>query len=588
MTLIEQFQEILKRHKISAYIIPTADFHLSEYISDYFKERQFLSNFTGSAGTLIVTTEKAYLWADGRYFIQAERQIKGTGITLMKMGNAGVPSILEFLKTNLTKEDTLAFYAKMLPLRDYLTYTENLECKIEPTIDLVDELWEERPTLPTKMLYSYNEYYAGKSASEKIKQVREKMRQENVTYYVLSALEDEAWLFNLRGDDIAHTPVFLAYTIISFDDVYLFVDENKINPNVEHLLNDLNVKVKDYDEIYHFLTSVSKEHILLDKAKTNMQIYLSLKDKNTIIFKQNPTLLLKSIKNEAEIMHTKEAHIIDGVAVTKLMYWLKNNIGKNEMSELSVSNYLEELRKKGENFLDLSFNTICAYKDNAAMMHYSATEESNAALKPEGMLLIDSGGQYLTGTTDITRTYSLGGATSEEKKYFTTVLASLIDLADTIFLKGLTGLNLDIRAREPIWKLLIDYKCGTGHGVGHLLAVHEGPNNFHSNIANGIGTPLTPGMITTDEPGIYLEGKLGIRLENELLCKEITTNEWGTFYGFETITLAPIDLDLVDPAYLTKNQINWLNNYHAEVYNKISPFLEADEKEWLKKYTKAI
>ncbi len=588
MSKIKSFQKLLTDNNISAYIIPTSDFHQSEYISDYFKTREFLSGFTGSAGTLVVTQNEALLWVDGRYFIQAEKQIDGADITLMKMGNPGVPTILEYLESTLTDNDTLAFEGKTMNLQSYLIYREKLKCKINTSFDLVGDSWENRPVLPTSMIYSLREYYAGESAESKIKRLKEKVYELSASCHILAALEDQAWLFNLRADDILHTPVFLAYTVIYKDDVYLFIDENKLNQNVTKILSDLDVKVKDYDAIYSFLSNINKETILLDPEKVNSQIYLSVNNKNKIIFKPNPTLLMKSIKNPTEIKNTIEAHIKDGVAVTKMMYWLKNNIGNIEMDEISVSDYLEELRRKNPSFIDLSFNTICAYKANAAMMHYSATKKSNAILKPEGMLLIDSGGHYLEGSTDITRTYSLGQPTKEEKKYFTTVLASMIELADTVFLKGLTGANLDIRAREPIWKLFIDYKCGTGHGVGHILAVHEGPNSFRSNFGGSLGTPLMPGMITTDEPGIYLEGKLGIRLENELLCKEIITNEWGTFYGFETITYAPIDLDLVDSSLLTANQKNWLNNYHKNVFEKLSPFLTNEENEWLKKYTKEI
>ena len=440
------------------------------------------------------------------------------------------------------------------------------------------------------MLYSLPEYIIGESSSSKILKIREKLKECRAKMHILTSLEDQAWLLNLRADDVAHTPVFLSYTIITLSEVYLFIDRNKLNPSVSKILEDLKVNVLDYEDIYDFLHSITGNTVMLDPNKVNAKIYNNITDKNTIVFRQNPTILLKAIKNHIEIKNTKVAHEYDGVAITRLMRYLKTKAGLEEMTELSVSDYLEKIRRSNKNLIDLSFNTICAYNANAAMMHYSATPLNNSVIHNSGMLLIDSGGHYLQGSTDITRTISMGNPTNEEKKFFTTVLKSMINLSDTIFMHGCTGQNLDIKARGPIWKLGIDYKCGTGHGIGHILSVHEAPNGFRWQIVPERldSSVLLPGMITTNEPGIYLEGKLGIRIENELLCVPHIQNEWGTFYKFETITYAPIDLDLVDPSLLDFDEINWLNDYHESVYQKLQSYLSEDERQWLKYYTRKI
>ncbi len=590
MKKIEEFQFILKKNNIAAYIIPTSDYHQSEYVSDFFKGRSFLSDFTGSAGTLVVTKSDARLWTDGRYFIQAQRELKGTGISLMKMGVPNVPTILQYLKSILKPDDILGFDGKVINCQTLLSYEEELNCKIELNLDLISEIWKDRPQLPNKMIYELIDYYSGETTKSKIKRILEKIKASKADTHILTSLEDQAWLYNLRGDDVAYTPVFLAYTVIVDDNIHLFVDNKKINANVNKILQANNVKLHGYNEIYSFTKELRNKKILIDKTKVNAAIFNNIRNNNTIIFDENPTLKMKAVKNETEIKNTRLAHVLDGVAVTKFMKWIKESVVDEDITELDAQNYLEKLRRKEESLINLSFETICAYKENAAMMHYNAITGNNSRLHPEGMLLVDSGGTYLYGTTDITRTFSLGNPTKEEKMYFTTVLKSVIDLSDTVFLKGCTGQNLDIKARGPIWKMLIDYKCGTGHGVGHILSVHEAPNGFRWQIVKerNDSAVLEPGMITTNEPGIYLENKLGIRTENEMLCKELTTNEFGTFYGFETITYAPIDLDLIEPSYLSADEISWLNDYHQAVYDKLSPYLDNGEKEWLKKYTRKI
>ena len=403
---------------------------------------------------------------------------------------------------------------------------------------------------------------------------------------ILSALEDQAWLYNLRGNDIANTPVFLAYTIITPDSTILFIDQNKIDLTIEKYLNENDIIIKPYNDIYDYIKSIKGKNILIDYNKTNYYIYTIISEHNTIINKENPTTILKSIKNATEIKNIKLAHEKDGVAFAKFMYYVKESFSyKNDISELSLTDYLDNLRKENQGYVSKSFNTICAFNAHGAMMHYSATKETDSIIDTNGFLLVDSGGHYLEGTTDITRTIALGEILNEMKLHFTTVLKSVIALSKAKFLKGCTGANLDILARAPIWNLLIDYKCGTGHGVGHVLSVHEGPNGFRWYNNN---TKLAPGMITTNEPGIYLENKYGIRTENELLCVKHADNEFGEFLSFETITYAPIDLDAIDASLLSNDERKWLNDYHQKVYELISPNLSSEENEWLKIATREI
>ncbi len=596
MDKIDLFQKKMQDNNIDAYIVPTSDYHMSEYISDYFKSRQFLTDFTGSAGTLLITKDHAYLWTDGRYFIQAATQIEGKPIELMKMGQPNTPSLNDFLADYFKDENnhTLAFDGKIISTADYLKIKEKLpsNVKIITNIDLVNLIWDDRPHMPFSLLYKLSKFFSGRNYVDKIKDVREKLKEDNIDIHILSSLEDQAWLYNLRANDVLHTPVFLAFSVITEQNTYLFIDNKKIDLTIEKYLADNEIIVKDYNDIYEYAKTIKGKKVLIDFNKVNCELYNYINDKkdNIIINKPNPTLLLKAIKNSTEIKNIKIAHERDGVAMTKFMYYLKTNFNKTDMTELSLSDYLEDLRKKNKGFVDLSFNTICAWNEHAAMMHYSATKESSAKVDKSGLLLVDSGGHYMEGTTDITRTFALGKISDKMKVHFTTVLKSVIALDQAVFMKGCNGQNLDILARGPIWKLGIDYKCGTGHGVGYLLSVHEAPNGFRWKIVpeRNDSHELMPGMITTDEPGIYLEGKYGIRTENELLCVEKESNEWGTFYGFETITYCPIDIDAIKTNLLTKEEKDWLNDYHQKVYDIVSPSLTDEEKEWLLEYTKKI
>ena len=582
---------------IDAYIIPTSDYHMSEYVSDFFKSRAYLSGFTGSAGTLVITKDKGYLWTDGRYFIQAATQIEGSPIELMKMGNPGVPTIEEFLVDYFKKDEnkTLGFDGKVMPANDMIKLLKALpdSTNVISNVDLVNLVWNNRPELPYSLIYKLSKFFSGRPYEDKIKAVREKMAEDNIDVHIISSLEDQAWLYNLRGNDVLHTPVFLAFTAITPQSNVLFIDNKKIDLIAQKYLDKNEIQVRDYSEIYDYVKQIKGKRVLIDLNKTNYELYNYISyenNSNVVINKTNPTLLMKAIKNPTEIKNIKIAHERDGVAMTKFMYYLKTNFGKTKMTEMSVSDYLEGLREKNKGFVDLSFNTICAFNEHAAMMHYSATPETDADIQGSGFLLVDSGGHYMEGTTDITRTFALGKITDKMKVHFTTVLKSVIALDQAVFMKGCNGQNLDILARGPIWKLGIDYKCGTGHGVGYLLSVHEAPNGFRWKIVpeRNDSHELVPGMVTTDEPGIYLENKYGIRTENELLCVEKESNEWGTFYGFETITYCPIDLDAIKVSLLNKEEKDWLNNYHQMVYDLISPSLTPDEAEWLKEYTKKI
>lgn len=591
---VEQLRKLMESKGIDAYIIPSADYHQSEYVGEFFKSRQFISGFTGSAGTVIVTKEEAGLWTDGRYFIQAEQQLENSGIKLFKMGEEGVPTTEEYLVKNMKKNSTLGFDGRAISAAEAIRLEEKLKSnkvKIEPKYDLINDIWKDRPSISKEKAFLLDVKYAGKSFEEKLTELRGKIKEKKATINVLTSLDDIAWLFNLRGGDVLYNPVVLSYAVVTLDSVYLFLDKEKLSVEILDKFSKENIILKEYEEISEFVKNIDKsEKVLLDKAKVNYLIYNNIPSEVEKIQEVNPTTLLKAIKNDVEINNLINSHIKDGVAFTKFMYWVKTNIGKIEMSEISASKKLEDFRREQPDFIEPSFSTIIGYKEHAAMMHYSPTEESNYKLEPEHMLLIDSGGQYFDGTTDITRTLVLGELSDELKLHFTAVARSMINLAKAKFLQGVRGINLDILARGPIWNLGIDYKCGTGHGVGFLLNVHEGPNGFRWKAAPGKleSAELEAGMVTTDEPGIYIEGSHGIRTENEIVTRLAEKNEYGQFMNFEVITYAPIDLDGIDAELMNKEEKEYLNTYHKTVYDKVSPFLTEEEREWLKGYTRAI
>lgn len=591
---INKLRALMNDKGIYAYLIPSSDYHQSEYVGDYFKSREYISGFTGSAGTIVITQDEAGLWTDGRYFIQAENELKNSTIKLFKMGEEGVPTIENYLIDNMKKDSKLGFDGKVVCAREGKNLKDKLEFKnidIEYNYDLVGQIWENRTELPKEKAFLLDIKYTGESFSERLKRVRNAMKEKEASVHIITTLDDIAWLFNIRGGDIKHNPVVLSYAVITLDEVYLFIDEEKLDKTIKNELNKEKVQVKPYDSIYEFVKTIDeKEVVLLDSNKVNYAIYNNISKSIRKIDTQNPTIMFKAIKNEIELKNIRNSHIKDGVAFTKFMYWLKTNVDKEEITEISAAQKLEDLRREQDKFIEPSFNTIAAYREHAAMMHYSASEESNYKLESRDLFLIDSGGQYYDGTTDITRTIALGEITRDAKTHFTNVVRGMIRLSKAKFLYGCRGYNLDILARGPLWDLGIDYKCGTGHGIEFVLNVHEAPNGFRWRVVpeRDDSCVLEEGMVTTNEPGVYIEGSHGIRIENEVVTRKAEKNEYGQFMDFEVITFAPIDLDAVDASLMLEDEKKYLNNYHKAVFDKISPFLSKDECEWLRNYTREI
>ena len=588
---ISQLRKKKKKKNIDAFIIPSFDAHQSEYVPEQWMARQWISGFTGSAGTVVVTMKEAGLWTDGRYFIQAENQLKGSEIKLFKMGQPDVPDYVQWIKEVLPMGGTVGFNGKSMPVSLYMDMTKAYKPRkfaIEAGYDLIGELWTDRPAMPKAPIFIHDTVYAGKSRAEKLAEVRTEMEKLHSEYYLISALEDIAWLLNIRGGDVLNTPVVSAYVLVSRTECRLFIDESKLSSEVRNELEADGIEVYDYESIQKAVASLnSGASIIIDPEKTNVWLYKSIPEAVEILEMPNITTGMKAVKNSTEIQSLRNAHIKDGVALVKFLIWLDSNLGKNKITEITVEEKLKEFRLQQELSMGPSFNTIAGYKDHAAIMHYKAVPGIEYALEKEGMLLIDSGGQYLDGTTDTTRTIVLGELTQEQRKDFTLVLKSHIGLATARFLHGCTCTHLDILARKSIWEEGLDYRCGTGHGVGFLLSVHEGPQGFRRTpIINSI--VLEPGMILTNEPGIYKEGKHGIRTENTLLVTDDFENEYGRYLKFDTISFCPIDLEGLDISLLTQQEKDWLNNYHKEVYNKLSPYLNEEEKAWLRNETRAV
>lgn len=587
---LQNLRAKMQENGVQAYIIPTSDFHETEYVSDYFACRKYMSGFTGSAGTLVVLADQAGLWTDGRYFIQAQAQLQDTGITLMKMGQPETPSIEDYICQNLSKGSKVGFDGRVINYMDYKRYHaifNSHQIDIVANLDLVNEIWQDRPALPATKTFHYALRYAGVSMEDKLAQVRQAMTREGCASFIITKIDEIAWLFNIRAHDIPHFPVALAYATIEKEKATLYIDASRLDDESKALFEQSQISVKPYDSIYEDVCSLQGP-VLVDPHFVNSRLALLVQEK--LVEAVDPIVLMKAQKNVTEIENTKWAHIKDGVACTKFMYWLKKNVKSQEITECSAQDQLQQYRKEQENYLEDSFNTICAYKEHAAMMHYSSTPETDVTLKPEGMLLVDSGGQYLEGTTDITRTFVLGEISEEEKHWFTLAMRSHIRLAKAHFLYGCRGLNLDILARGPLWDEDMDYQCGTGHGVGHLSNVHEAPNGFRWRIVpeRNDSCVLEEGMIQSDEPGVYKEGEFGIRHENELLVVKGTNNFYGQFMHFEPLTFVPFDLDGIDRSKMTQDEIEWLNAYHAQVYDTLQPYLNDEEKDWLKNATRAL
>lgn len=587
MKIPEKLKKIrteMEREGVDVYLIPTADYHLSEYVGEYFQTRKFMSGFTGSAGTLVITKKEAVLFTDGRYFAQAESELCGSGIGLMRIGMEGVPELKEYIDSKMDSGKYLGFDGRMISMKDGSEYESKY--KIRSDIDLTDRIWENRPPLACTKAWILEERYAGEAASSKLNRLREKMKQEDAQYHLIASLDDIAWLFNIRGNDVENNPVILSYALVGMEDAVLFANPEKFDSRMREYFSQNKITLKPYEEVYSYLGKIlQNKNILLDNRRTNYSLYRCAAENCKCVFRENPTVLMKAVKNETEIENERNAHIKDGVAVTKFIYWLKKNIGQTQITEFTAAEKLEEFRRMQEGYLEPSFETISAYNANAAMMHYSPHKKESAVLKQEGILLVDSGGQYYEGTTDVTRTIRLGEVCDELKKHYTAVVRGMLNLANAKFLHGCIGQNLDILARGPVWELGIDYRCGTGHGVGYLLNVHEAPNGFRWKRVPGREEPcvLEAGMITSDEPGIYLEGKYGIRIENEIVVREAEKNEYGQFLSFETLTVVPIDLELIDFSYMNQEDKKRLEQYEKFVYEKIGKYLDLEEKQWFQK-----
>jgi len=586
---ITLLREKMSEEKIDWYLITSDDFHSSEYVSDYFKVREYYTGFTGDNAFLLLNKDSAYMWTDGRFFIQAAIELMGTTIDLMKWGEEGVPNLSEFIKDNIKEGETLSFDGRTVSCKLGIKLKDILDKKGANIVcdkDYAGDLWIERPSMPDNKVFSLSDDEAGESVESKLKRVRSVIGKKGVSALVLSKLDDIAWLVNLRGSDIECNPVFLSYMIVGESDCFLFAKKNAVSKEIADKLSDDGIVLKDYEEFTGFLSSYGAKSVMLEDESVSFATYILAGKGRSVIKSANPTTVLKAVKNKREIERIKEITILDSVCVTKFMYWLKHLDNVSAVSELDCADKIDSLRSEVEGFLELSFPTIAGYGANAAMMHYEATKDKFAYLKPEGMLLVDSGGQYMKGTTDVTRTFVLGPISDEIKLHFTKVVAGMLALADAKFIYGCTGRNLDIIARLPLWELGIDYKCGTGHGVGYILNVHEGPHGIRWKYSKEVEEAvLEDGMIMSDEPGVYVQDSHGIRIENVILCTEDQKTDDGRFMKFEHLTWVPIDREGIDKKYLSKKEIELVDRYHETVYEKLSPFLNKEEKAWLREET---
>ncbi len=590
---IHEMKEILKKAGVDFYLVPTADFHNSEYVNEYFKVRQFLSGFTGSNGTLVISQEEVGLWTDGRYFVQAEKELSGSGIVLYRMAEEGVPTIEEYLEQHVENGQTVGFDGRVVDaafgrkLEEVLS-DKNVTFAYEK--DLADALWTGRPDMPVSDIWVVPEEKCGKTVAQKLEDVRTVMKKEQAAHLLITKLDDIMWLYNIRANDVDCNPVALAYTFISEKEAVVFVQAKALTEEAKAHFEKYGVLVKDYTEIVAYLEQcVLNGKVMCACNDINYLLYKLMGKRGELLNRENPTALLKAIKNEVELENIRKYYLLDSVALTKFLFWMKKNAGKQPMDEYSVAMKLDHMRSEIEGFLDLSFPTISAYKENAAMMHYSATEDDKKEIEAEGLYLVDSGGQYVGATTDVTRTIALGAVTDDMKKHFSKVASGMLRLADTKFLYGCSGKNVDIIAREPLWECYIDYKCGTGHGIGYILNVHEGPQNirwrYNPDMKEAL---LEAGMIVSDEPGVYIEGRHGIRTENILEIVKEEKNGDGQFMGFRHLTFVPIDLDVIDTKYMETSDVCKLNAYHEAVYQKLEPYFEGEELEMLKAATRAV
>lgn len=580
---------LMKKEGIDAYIIPSSDPHISEYLPEHYQCISWTSGFTGSAGTLAITQDFAGLWTDSRYFVQANQQLQNSGFELVKLVVQHAPEYIQWLAQNLKDEATVAFdgnLASLLAAQQIKNTLEPIGFKVNGHVDLLTPIWENRPSLPIAPAYALPTEVTGKSTEEKIADVRSEMKKLRTGYHLISSLDDLAWFLNIRGTDVKCNPVVLGFALVTPETVNLYIAPGKLDQNALDGLTKAQVTIKSYTDVTGDIAAIpTGARILIDPKRTCFALYDLIPEGVQIVESLNPSNLMKALKNEVELAHTRNAMINDGVALTQFFKWLEENVATGALTEMSIADKLQGLRAQQPGYKDISFDTIAGYKDHGALPHYKAEPDSNYTLKPEGLLLVDSGGQYITGTTDITRVISLGQLTQEEKDDYTIVLKGTIEGSQAVFTAGTRGYQIDAITRRSIWATKRNYGHGTGHGVGFFLNVHEGPHVF-----NGTATDIAilPGMITSIEPGLYREGKHGIRIENLVAAKNIDENQFGQFMDFETLTLCYIDTSLVEKSWLHQEHIDWLNAYNAMVYERISPKLDQEHQAWLKEKTKAI
>ncbi len=589
---IEKLRELMRAHGIDAYIIPSADYHQSEYVSDHFKAREYMTGFNGSAGTAVITLNDAALWTDGRYFTQAKNQLEGSGVQLMKIHVEGTPSITDWILSQVPAKGCVGFDGRTVSVgdgRDYRSVFGAKGVSIKSEVDLVGDIWDGRPALSSKPCFFLDEKWTGESAAGKLARVREKMEECGASVHVIASIDDICWLLNFRGDDIDFFPLVLCYAVVWMDHIDLYIDESKLNDEIKARFAADSVDIRPYNDIYKDVKKIAAgETAMIDPNRINYALVSSLRC--NVVTAANPSVLMKSMKNPVEIENIRKAELKDSVALTKFIYWVKNNYDKTEITELSASEKLTSLRREQEGYIRDSFAPLQAFGEHAAMMHYSPTPESDVVLKEGGMLLSDTGGGYFEGSTDITRTTVLGHIDERLKKYYTAVFRANQHLTASKFLYGNHGWSLDVLCRQPIWDLGLDYQCGTGHGFGYLGCIHEAPIGFRWYITaeRDEHHQFEEGMCVTIEPGIYEEGDFGIRIENNVVVVKDEKNKYGQFMRFDMLTFVPVDLDAIDPEELTKSEREWLNDYHRQCYEKLSPFMTEEENAWLKEYTRAI
>lgn len=582
----------MTKEGIDVYIVPTADFHQSEYVGEHFKARKFITGFSGSAGTAIIAQDEARLWVDGRYFIQAAEQIEGTTIELMKMGEPGVPTINEYLCEKLKKGMKLGFDGRVVSMGDGLAYEKIAEengAQVAYGQDLIDRIWKDRPALSEEPAFVLEDKYTGETTASKLARIREAMKECGATAHILTTIDDVCWILNIRGNDIEFFPLVLSYAIITDKKMILYIDSKKLNDTMRQSMEKDGIEIRPYNDIYEDVKAFGAEDVLMiDPTRMNYAMYSNIPACVKKVEKRNPELLFKSIKNPTEVENMRIAHIKDSVAHVRFMKWLKENIGKTKITEMSASEKLDEFRAEMGNFIRPSFEPISSYGEHCALCHYVSSPETDVELKEGSVFLTDTGAGFYEGSTDITRTYALGEIPEIMKEHFTLILQCNLHLANARFLYGCNGINLDLLARKPLWDRNLDFNHGTGHGIGYLLNIHESPANFRWRYRKGDSDRLEENMIITDEPGIYIEGSHGVRLENELLVRKGEKNEYGQFMYLEAITYVPMDLDAVKMDMLSEEDKKMLNAYHKTVYEKVSPYLNEEEKEWLKKYTREV